>query len=269
MPTHRVELSSGLSLAVHETGSGPPLVLVHGILGCARTWERVVPRLSETHRVWVPELIGFGASSRSERLEDLWADGQAAALLEGLERLGCGPAAFVGHDFGGPTSVMVYRSAPERVTRLVLCATNLTHDTPLPPPLNTFVWPVVGGLLARLVLSKPSLRASLRRAVGEPRVTLPLHDYFGDARQTKAIQRIFAAAIRELEPRYRAVHETLPKIQVPTEVLWGGRDPFFDVAQGRRTAALIPGATFHVLEGCGHFVPEERPEALCERLGSG
>jgi pimeloyl-ACP methyl ester carboxylesterase len=162
--------------------------------------------------------------------------------------------------------VSIYRSAPELVTHLVLCATNLTHDTPLPPPLNTFVWPLVGSLFARLVLSEPSLRMTLRKAVGEPKVELPLDDYFGDRMQTRAIQRIFEAAIRELEPRYRAVHETLRTIRVPTRVFWGSRDPFFDVAQGRRTADLIPNAVFTVLEGCGHFVPEERPEALTEYL---
>lgn len=60
--------------------------------------------------------------------------------------------------------------------------------------------------------------------------------------------------------------DALQRVRVPALVVWGDRDPFFSVAQGRRTAAAIPGSRFELYAGCGHFVPEERPDALVADL---
>ena len=55
---------------------------------------------------------------------------------------------------------------------------------------------------------------------------------------------------------------TLPAVDAPTLVAWGDRDPFFGVAQARRTAAAVPGARLVLYRGAGHFLPEERPAEL-------
>ena len=101
-----------------------------------------------------------------------------------------------------------------------------------------------------------------------------LREDAGDAAWNMAVDEAILDSYvhgRRRAPTLRLYGWAVPSIslgrhQVPTEVLWGGRDPFFDVAQGRRTAEQIPGSTFTVLEGCGHFVPEERPEALATRI---
>lgn len=56
------------------------------------------------------------------------------------------------------------------------------------------------------------------------------------------------------------MEETLPELDKPVVVLWGDRDPFFSLEEGRRAASAIPGAELRVAEGAGHFLPAERPD---------
>jgi len=62
--THRVELPDGEHLAVQVVGAGPDVLLLHGIPGSGSVWDGVATRLAEHHRVVVPDLLGFGESSR-------------------------------------------------------------------------------------------------------------------------------------------------------------------------------------------------------------
>lgn len=254
------------SIAVREVGEGAPVVLVHGLMGCRDTWTGVAERLSSSGiRAVIPELVGFGRSDRASDVDSLWLDAQARALEAALSpRLPQG-AVFVGHDYGGPTIVTLYRRAPALVRGMVLISCNLATDTPIPFPLSSWSWPLVGGLMREAVLSRPAMAMAMRRAVRRP-IALPVDAYLGDALQFAAIQDIFRHAILELPERYREVHETLPRISVPVIVLWGDSDPFFPVAEGRRMASWIPGASFGLLDQCGHFAPEERPAEVAAAI---
>lgn len=90
----------------------------------------------------------------------------------------------------------------------------------------------------------------------------------GDRAQVRATRTIFAAALRELGPRYAPIEATLPAITAPTIVLWGDRDEFFSLDDGRRLAAAIPGAQLHVLEGAGHFLARERTDEVVAAIAA-
>jgi pimeloyl-ACP methyl ester carboxylesterase len=253
-------------IAVHEMGSGSPIVLVHGLMGCAGTWQGVAERLvAASYRVVMPELIGFGQSDRTTDIESLWLESQADALLTALVPDLAAGAVFVGHDYGGPTVVTLYRRAPHLVHAMLLMSCNLTADTSIPFPLSAWSWPLVGNLMRRAVLSRFSMAMTLRLAVANP-IAPPIESHLGDDLQLSATKRIFRHAILELSDRYRAVHDTLATIDVPTMILWGDRDPFFPLAEGRRMAAAIPGADFGVLSRCGHFAAQERPAEVAAAI---
>lgn len=239
---------------VHRYGSrGPLVLLLHGIPGSGTGWRPVAELLATRHRVLVPDLVGFGRSRRSDRIEELWADAQAEALEHVLEE----PAVVAGHDFGGPVALHLYARRPDLFRRLVLMATNGFADTPLPLPIRSVTWPLAGIPAERLLMSGPGLRLVARG-----------HADVGDARQVRATRRIFATALRELRARYEPVQATLSRVRVPSTVLWGERDPFFPVDQGERLAAAIPGADLRVLPGAGHFLPSERPAEVAAAIGA-
>jgi len=259
---HRVPVTNERMISISDQGAGPVVVLLHGIPGSAASWAGVATRLAARHRVLVPDLMGFGDSSRSTDVDQLHARGQAEALRLALDALSIDKATFVGHDFGGPVALSLWAGAPERMARLGLLATNAFTDTPIPFPLSTTTWPVVGGLARAALFSAPSLRMMLRQGVGDRRVAIDSIAAVGDRGQARAIATIFSASLTRLAELYGPIERTLSTVSVPTFVAWGDRDPFFSVEQGRRTARAIAGARFELLERAGHFLPEERPDEV-------
>ena len=235
-------------IVFREAGSGAPVLLLHGVPGSARDWDGVADRLRDRHRVLAPDLLGFGASSRPRTLRELWADRQAEALAAALDDLGARPAVVAGHDFGGPVALHLARRRPDLAPALVLSATNVFPDTPIPFPLSMTTWPVVGDLAARVLFSGPALLALARR-----------RDAVGDAGQQRSIRTVFTGALRDLPGLYSELEHDLLAFAGPVQVVWGDRDPFFALDHGRRTAEAA-GAELTVLEGAGHFLPVERPD---------
>jgi pimeloyl-ACP methyl ester carboxylesterase len=78
---------------------------------------------------------------------------------------------------------------------------------------------------------------------------------------------VFQDSLRHLRERYAEPEAALAGLGAPLRVLWGDRDPFFPVAVGERTARVGRG-TLRVLPGCGHFVPEERPEEVATEVAT-
>lgn len=258
----RITTTAG-TMAWRTEGVGPAVLLVHGIPGAGAAWDAVADGLTAGgSRVLVPDLLGFGDSDRPTGAGALWVDAQAVAIREGLDQMEVGEVVLVGHDYGVPTAITLAQQLGDRVAGMVLAAGNVFTDTPIPVPLQALTLPLVGQQLARVALSGLALRMMLRAGVGRPRVQLDPAVHVGDRSQQHAIRTIFTTALRELSTRYAAVEDALPTLDVPVRVLWGDRDPFFPVEQGRRVAAAIPGATLEVLAAAGHFLPAERPEQL-------
>ena len=241
-------------------------LLLHGIPGSAATWEAVADRLGDRHTVLAPDLAGFDGRSLPDDPEELLAPRQALRLGRLLDRAGVDRVVVAGHDFGGPVAAHLLAAAPERVAALGLFATNAFPDTPVPFPLSLVTAPVIGPVAARLLFSRRSLAMMVRRGVGQPPVALDVDCYVGDRRRQEAIATIFSHSLRRLGELYRPVEAALASVSVPTVVGWGERDPFFPVAIGERTAALVPSARFRLYQGAGHFLPEERPAEVAADL---
>lgn len=248
-------------LSFQELGSGPPVVLVHGIPGSGATWLEVARRLAVHYRVVVPDLRGFGDQGGRPPVAQLLADSQAEALAELLDHLGVSAATVVGHDFGGPVTLHLLARRPDLVGALGLVSTNAFSDTAIPFPLSTVTWPVVGPAASRLLFCRAALRVLLRQMVGRPRVRLDARTYLGGADQARAIRLIFTDALANLAERYRPVEEALRAATAPATVIWGDHDPFFPLEHGQRTGTVL-GCELHVLAGAGHALPEERPADL-------
>lgn len=260
---HRAPTRHGDISFLHG-GEGPALLFLHGVPGSARAWEAVVTRLNDgRRRLIVPDLLGFGGSDDAD---DLHAEAQAAALIELLDGLGIARATVITHDFGGPVALRMIDQRPDLVDGLLLSATNAFGDTPIPFPLSMIFWPIVGSLAANAIFSSRSLRMMLRTGVGSPRPKFDASAYVGDRRQAHTIRTIFEDSLRRLPELYGPLAQLLPRLDIPTEVVWGDRDPFFTVDSGRRTAAAIPGGNLTTLDGAGHFLPAERPDEMVDAI---
>lgn len=251
-------LRSPSGLGYRRMGGGQPVVLLHGIPGSGATWAPVVEALPDGFDVIVPDLLGFGGSERPRGLDDLHAVAQAAAVAALLDELHLTGAVVVGHDFGGPVAVMLTAARADLVAAIGLFATNTFPDTPIPFPLSTVNWPVVGAAAQRVLFCGLSLRMLLRQAVGPGGPHLDPAVHLGDSAQQAAIATIFAGSLTGLARLYEPVEAQLRSLDIPAVVGWGDRDPLFSVEQGRRTADAA-GVDLRLYSGAGHFLPQERP----------
>jgi pimeloyl-ACP methyl ester carboxylesterase len=255
-------------MAFRRSGTGPTVVLLHGIPGQGLAWEQVRTRLDSSFDVVVPDLLGFGASRRLSppTIDAVGPAAQTAAVAALLDELGVQGATVVGHDFGAPVGVLLTASRPDLVGALALLSGNTFPDTPIPFPLSLTGAPLVGDMFSRLLFSSPSLALMLRQGTGPGSAQPDAGVYLGDRNQRQTIAAIFAGALTNLAELYAPVANALEHLDVPVLVAWGDRDPFFPVAQAERTAAAA-NARLRILAGAGHFLPHERPDEVASAIG--
>jgi len=259
---HRLQLA-GVSTAVMEGGSGPPVVLLHGPGEFAGNWMRVIPDLVRTHRVIAPDLPGHGTSNVIDGRLD--ADGVLAWLSGLIERTCPSPAALVGHLLGGAIAARFAIAQGDRLTRLVLVdSLGLAPFRPSP----RFALAMIA------FLARPTERAytrfmrqcsfdldGLREQLGErwePFIAYNLE--LARAPSAKTAGRL----MREIGlPRIPA--DDLARIAVPTTLIWGRHDRAIRLRIAEAASARY-GWPLHVIESCADDPPRDQPEAFLEAL---
>lgn len=225
--------------ALHE-GEGEPVVLLHGLSGSSRWWRHNIPVLRDHFRVHVPEMIGFGGSRGAVRHPTM--PEMAGLLVRWLDAVGIDRTHFVGHSMGAQVGVHLAGRWPDRVDRLVLSdAAGIPHSlTPdqLLAVAGELLWPRSWGRLGFLpTIVLDTLRTGPRTLV-------------------RSIRSILADDIRPL----------LPRVTVPTLLLWGEHDPITPVEDARVIERLLPGARLVVIEGASHNPMADRPDAFNREL---
>src|SRR5918992_1951246 len=147
MELKEIELH-GHCVAYRCAGSGPVIVLVHGITSTSETWDRVMPALAKRFTVIAPDLLGHGESAKPRG--DYSPGAYASGIRDLLVALGHERATFVGHSLGGGVAMQFSYQFPERCERLVLVDSGgLGRGGNVPlrggtPPLSGGVLPLLG-----------------------------------------------------------------------------------------------------------------------------
>jgi 2-hydroxy-6-oxonona-2,4-dienedioate hydrolase len=212
----------GLRLHVRIAGSGPPVVLLHGLGVSGTYFEPLGRHLARTRRVVVPDLPGWGRSERTRR--PLGVEG-AAAVLGGLVRLVGAPLPVVANSYGAQVALALAAAEPGLVERLVLIGPTVD---PVYRAWSTHAW--------RLAVDAARERPSLW-----PTIAL---DY---ARMGP--RRVLATARAALRDRPEA---RAPQVEAPVLVLRGEHDAITTEAWCRRLAASAPHGRFVQVDGAAH-----------------
>jgi pimeloyl-ACP methyl ester carboxylesterase len=263
--TPRVETVEGMRVRYVRAGSGPAVVLIHGLASSVVTWRDVLPVLARDHDVVAVDLPGFGASDQPA---DLSPDCYPAIVTALMDRLGIARASLVGNSLGGAVAVWVAARAPTRVDRLVLldaAGYNLApRDRPL---LLRLAGSPLGALTDHLPIRRPMVRIGLRQVFYDDSLVT-------DERVEEYAAPLFrpgaAAAIRSLLNSLGhegvAFPGVIAQVKAPTLIVWGREDAWIPVRDADRFAATIPGSRTVVLEACGHMPQEERPAEVLRLL---
>jgi 3-oxoadipate enol-lactonase len=248
--------ASGVRIARERRGSGPPLLLIHG-LGYARWgWEPVVDGLAEAHEVVLFDNRGIGDSDAplgpySARM--LAEDAVAVLDAAGLER-----AHVLGTSLGGMVAQQVALDWPERVDRLVLACTTPGSESAAPMPEQT----------VRLIQESPALPREVAMRRGVENALAPGAD-------VAMIDRIMVHRIATAQPLAAWLAQAaagmsfdawdrVREIGAPTLVLTGDLDVVVDPRNSALLAEMISGARMEVFPGAGHLFFWEQPERFVE-----
>ncbi|MFF3597284.1 alpha/beta fold hydrolase [Kitasatospora indigofera] len=263
----------GRKIFAAETGDGPPVLLLHGggpgASGISN-YARNIAALARDYRVLVPDLPGYGRSTKGINATDPFgflADG-IRGLLDGL---GLDRAHLVGNSYGGACALRLALDTPDRVDRMVLMGPGGIGTTrALPTPgLNSLLNYYTG-----TGPSRPKLEKFIRNHLVFNAADLP--DSVIDERYRASIDPEVIAAPPLQRPSGRGALRTVWKMDftrdprlsalpVPTLVLWGAQDKVNRPSGGRMLAERMPNCDLYQVANTGHWVQFERAE-LFNRL---
>jgi pimeloyl-ACP methyl ester carboxylesterase len=262
----------GRRVIYRVAGSGPAVVLVHGMLNSSSHWQAVAQELASDYTVVAPDLIGHGDSAAPRGDYSLGA--HAASIRDLLAAIGIDRASIVGHSLGGGVAMQFFYQFPQRVERLALISSGgLGRE--VSPLLRTAALPGMSGLLSLTI--HPRLLAALRASGSRLR-----EHGVGGGIYLQAIAR----ALRPLEnadARHAFLHTLRSVIDmhgqrvsatdrlglleaIPTLIVWGERDRTIPIEHGRLAHAAIPGSSFRTLPRAAHFPHLEDPDGLSALL---
>ncbi len=253
-PSTRLIMYQGISIAVRDYGQGDVVVLLHGFAGWSDTWEELVTRfVARQKRVIAVDMIGAGASARTNDSAHYTTDAQARMVLAVLKQLGIERATIVGHSYGGRVAMQMAILAPASVTRILAIAPE-AFATDRPPMAKLVVVPVIGYALAfwstapRLIgigLRSVSRRTEWVTAAQITRYTQPV--YVQGHLRAQICQ---SAAPKDGD---MPVPRHLSRITCPVFIIWGDRDPVFPARDGLKLVEQLPQANLAIVPNCGHI----------------
>jgi len=264
---------NGYKIPYTVTGSGHPLLLVHGFGASIGHWRKNIPVLAGAgYKVFAIDLLGFGNAEKPalnytvelwrDQLKDFWA----THINE--------PAVFVGNSIGGLLCLMVMANYPEIAAGGILLnsAGGLNHrpeELPLPlrAVMGTFTKivssEITGPFIFNLIRQKPRLRRTLRQVYRNPEaITDELVDLLYLPSCDEGAQKVFASVLTA--PPGPTPAELLPQIKQPLLVLWGEADPWTPIAGAKIYQQLTEThpVTFVPIPNTGHCPHDENPDAV-------
>jgi pimeloyl-ACP methyl ester carboxylesterase len=262
----------GRRVIYRVAGSGPPIVLIHGMLNSSSHWRAVALDLASEYTVIAPDLIGHGDSAAPRGDYSLGA--HAASIRDLLAAIGIDRATIVGHSLGGGVAMQFFYQFPQRVERLVLISSGgLGRE--VKPALRSAALPGVSALLSLTI--RPRLLGALAQGGAHlrergvrsgvylqaaARALGPLQN--ADARQ--AFLHTLRAVIDVHGQRVSATDRLYLLESLPTMIVWGDRDNTIPLAHGRSAHEAIPHSRFCTLAEAAHFPHLDDPQGLSQLL---
>jgi haloalkane dehalogenase len=257
--------AAGLAYREASPPAGEPrgtALLVHGWPQSSWMWRPVMEALAQAGwRSVAPDLVGFGDSPSDP--PGTW-ERHVAALDRFHRELDLGPVALVVHDWGGLIGLRWACDHPDAVRSLCISDTGFFSNGQWHGLAQTMRTEGEGEqLLAGL--DRDAFGALLRQAIPgvDDRALDEYWKAFTDDERRKGTLELYRSGDFETLAPYDG---RLAELGVPTLLLWGGDDPFAPVAGAHRFAQEIPGAELVVLDGVGHFAPDQAPDRYSAAL---
>jgi pimeloyl-ACP methyl ester carboxylesterase len=245
-----------LNLACESIGSGPPLLILHGLFGSGSNWRSVARHLVGSHTVHCVDLRNHGASPWADTMA---YDEMADDVLQLCDRLGLKAPAVMGHSMGGKTAMALALRHPQRVGRLIVVdVAPVSYADTLTPFAEA-----MRSVNVIAAATRAEVQSSLRQAVPDPAVVpflmqnLVMHNHHFD-------WRLNLLGISASMPQLCGFPSELlgSRFEGPVAVIAGEHSNYVTGPDGTAFRPMFPRATVEVVEGAGHWVHVDRPDAF-------
>jgi pimeloyl-ACP methyl ester carboxylesterase len=264
----------GYKRAFVRVGSGPALLLLHGIGNNCHTWAGVIDRLAESHTVIAPDLLGHGASDKPRG--DYSIAAYANGMRDLLSVLDIEQATVVGHSLGGGIALQFAYQFPERCQRLALVGSGGLGPE-LSAGLRAATLPGAELVLTALTGVSAPLRFGLQvlervgrlagwTGVGDMAEAGDALLALKDIEARRAFLRTLRGVVDAHGQAVTAVDRLYLANSIPMLVVWGSRDPIVPAQHAETVRTLVPTARVEVFAGAGHWPHLDEPDRFCDVL---
>ena len=260
------------------TGTGKPLLLIHGFGASIGHWKKNIPVLAANgYRVYALDLLGFGASAKPalDYSLDLWQSQIRDFWLAHINQ----PTTFIGNSIGALLSLMLITNYPEmsRAGVLINCAGGLNHrpnelNLPLRLIMGGFTKLVSSNITGKFIFNQIRQKKRIRNTLYQvyrdrAAVTDELVDMLYQPSCDPGAQEVFASVLTA--PAGKTPQELLPNLQHPLLVLWGEEDPWTPITGATIYQDLARDdnkVQFQGIANAGHCPQDEKPEIVNQHI---
>jgi pimeloyl-ACP methyl ester carboxylesterase len=271
-PSLQFRTIHGYRRAFRVAGSGPALLLIHGVGDDSTAWEPVHAKLAQRFTVIAPDLLGHGESDKPRA--DYSLPAFANGMRDLLTVLGIDRVTVVGHSFGGGVAMQFAYQYPQLVERLVLVSTGgVAKDVSV--ALRAAAMPMGSEALA--ILRVPGVLPAVRlfgRAIGtvlgstkfgrDAADVVGLLEGFQDPHALSAFARTLRSVVDGRGQFVTMLDRSYLMQSVPMQLIWGDEDLIIPVSHARMAHAAMPGSRLEIFEDSGHMPFHDHPDRFVE-----
>jgi esterase len=249
-----------IALASETVGSGPPLIVLHGLFGSRRNWRSVAVALAKTHTVYCLDLRNHGESGWASTMSYEEMADDVLAFIEHEKLKGC---TLLGHSMGGKVAMALALINAQAVQRLIV-----VDIAPIsyPDRFSSFA-SVMQSINTKMIQSRPEVQRLMNSAIADPGIVgflmqnlVPFGEHYD--------WRLNLAAISAAMPSLGGFPAQLSS-QVfcgPTSLIYGTTSNYVSENDFALMKAYFPSCEFFAVAGAGHWVHAEKPQAFLQAL---
>jgi pimeloyl-ACP methyl ester carboxylesterase len=257
------------ALSFESTGSGRPVVALHGYGASLFSWRHLPPALPDRKVVRI-DLPGHGGSPA--RTDGRYAlSDHARLIIDFIEEQSLGEFDLIGHSIGGGVALMIAIELSERRGNPIKSLT-LVDSVALPQSLPWFLalarMPGVGSFLLSLLPARLIVGVVLRAAFYDRRrITEEMLQVYARNLATREGRQALLATARQMIPDdLPSLIESYHRLRLPTLLIWGKQDAIVPPAIGIALNIFIAGSKLILIDDCGHIPQEERPDVAISAI---
>ncbi len=263
-PVSRDVAARGIRTRIAEIGSGPPLLLLHGLLASSNAFDSVLAPLAQSFHVIAVDLPGFGDSEKPPPTRFSYSvESCAEVVADVIAALDLGRCHLAGHALGGAVALTLAAQHAEFVDHLVLVAP-WVHPQHLPRTMRVLQLPVLGTFVLKQLFTRTMFRAFFDHHVYAPGHGVPaarINRYY-DAFNSPSARESTRAYLGNLTDT-RPIVARLTRIKAPSLIVWGRADSLLNPQAAPKIVRQLPHAQLEYVDS-GHSPHEEDPDTFVQ-----